>query len=89
MAERYTLEDHEAYRRKVDEAARKKQQELAEKMEKAEARNAWLSEGGNPDTFEAEWPRLRRELQSARVAKVGEIAERVRQGQRSSGMSSI
>jgi hypothetical protein len=60
MAERYTLEDHEAYRRKVDEAARKKQQELAEKMEKAEARNAWLSEGGNPDTFEAEWPRLRR-----------------------------
>jgi hypothetical protein len=89
MAERYTMEDHEAYRRRVDEAARKKQQELDEKLEKATARNAWISEGGNPDTFEAEWPRLRRDLHSARIAKAGELTERARQAQRSSRMSSI
>jgi hypothetical protein len=87
--ERYTKEDHEAYRRKVDEAARKKQQELDEKMEKATARNAWISEGGNRDTFEAEWPRLRRELHAARVAKAGELTERAREAQRSSRVSSI
>jgi hypothetical protein len=37
MAERYTIEDHQAYREKVDEAARKKRQELDEKLEKATA----------------------------------------------------
>jgi hypothetical protein len=89
MADRYTIEDHQAYRAEQDEKARKKQQELDEKMEKATARNAWLAGGGNPDTFETEWPRLRRELQSARVAKAGELTERARQGQRFSGISSI
>jgi hypothetical protein len=89
MSERYTLEDHQAYREKVDGEARKKQQELDEKMEKARARNAWLSGGGNPDTFEAEWPRLRRELHSARVAKTGELAEKAAQAQRASRVSSI
>jgi hypothetical protein len=89
MSERYTKEDHEAYRRKINEAARKRQQELDEKIEKASVRTAWIADGGNPDTFEDEWPSLRRELQSARVAKASEFAERARQGQSSSGMSSI
>ena len=41
--ERYTLEDHEAYRKEQDEKAAKEEEARREKTEKESARRAWLA----------------------------------------------
>jgi len=86
---KYTREEHEKYRAEQDRKAKKAQQEQDERREKIQVRAAWLSDGGNPDTFEAEWPSLRRELHSSRIQKADERLDRARQEQRASGLSSI
>jgi hypothetical protein len=45
--ERYTLEDHEVYRKEQDEKATKEADERRERTEKETARRAWLADGGN------------------------------------------
>jgi hypothetical protein len=59
--ERYTLEDHETYRKEQDEKAAKEAEERTERMEKEPASRAWLAEGGSEADFEKEWPKLRDE----------------------------
>jgi hypothetical protein len=44
--ERYTLEDHGAYRKEQDEKAAKEAEERREQMEKESARRAWPADGG-------------------------------------------
>jgi hypothetical protein len=64
---RYTLEDHEAYRKEQDEKAAKEAEEQRERMEKETARRAWLADGGSDKDFQREWPKLRDEGRRRRV----------------------
>jgi hypothetical protein len=57
--QRYTIKDHEAYRKEQDEKAAKEEEARNERTEKASARRAWLSDGGREADFEKEWPKLR------------------------------
>jgi hypothetical protein len=80
MSERpYTLEDHERYRREVDAKE-------AKDREKASAYSAWVNAGGDPGSFEQEWPRLRTERAKARVLSADQEA---RQAQRNAGIGGI
>jgi len=65
--ERYTLEDHEAYRKEQDEKAVKAEEERLARTEKESARRAWLADGGKEADFQREWPRLRDEGRRRRV----------------------
>jgi len=64
---RYTLEDHEAYRKEQDAKAAKEAEERREAVEKASARQAWIRDGGAEADFQREWPRLRDEGRRRRV----------------------
>jgi len=64
---RYTKEDHEEYRRKVDEQEAKEEEARREKMEREAARQAWLADGGSASDFEKAWPKLRDEGRRQRV----------------------
>jgi hypothetical protein len=59
--ERYTLEEHEAYRKEQDEKAAKEEEARNERTEKASARRAWMADGGSEADFEKAWPQLRDE----------------------------
>jgi hypothetical protein len=79
--ERYTLEDHEAYRKEQDEKAAKEAEERREQMEKESARRAWLADGGRGADFENEWPKLRDEGRRRRVVDADRRArEQMRNG---------
>jgi hypothetical protein len=65
--ERYTLEDHEAYRKEQDEKAAKVEEARNARMEKEAARRAWMIDGGSEADFEKEWPKLRDEGRRQRV----------------------
>jgi hypothetical protein len=65
--ERYTLEDHEAYRKEQVEKAAKEAEEHRERTEKESTRRAWLADGGKDADFQREWPRLRDEGRRRRV----------------------
>jgi hypothetical protein len=78
-----------AYVAEQEEKAKKARQERNERMDKASARIAWINDGGNPDIFELEWPRLKGELQAARIAKAADRDQGARDAQRSSRVSSL
>jgi hypothetical protein len=79
--ERYTLEDHEAYRKEQDEKAKKEVEANRERTEKESARRAWLADGGNASSFEKEWPKLRDEGRRRRVVDADRRArEEMRSG---------
>jgi hypothetical protein len=84
--ERYTLEDHEAYRRQEDEKATKEAEEQRERMEKESARRAWLADGGREADFEKAWPQLRDEGRRRRVVDADRHA---RETMQASGVSRI
>jgi hypothetical protein len=84
--ERYTLEDHEAYRKEQDEKAAKEAVERQERTEKESARRAWLADGGSEASFEKAYPELRNEARKKRVMDAEKVA---RETQRSSGVSAI
>jgi hypothetical protein len=65
--ERYTLEDHEAYRKEQDEKTAKEEEARTQRMEKETARRAWLADGGSESDFEKTWPKLRDEGRRKRV----------------------
>jgi hypothetical protein len=84
--ERYTLEDHEAYRKEQDEKAAKEAEELRKRTEKQSARRAWLADGGSAAGFEKEWPKLRDEGRRRRVV---DADRRAREEMRKCGVSRI
>jgi hypothetical protein len=84
--ERYTLEDHEAYRQQQDEKAAKEAEERCERTEKESARRAWLADGGKEADFQREWPRLRDEGRRRRVV---DADRRARETMQASGVSRI
>ena len=47
----YTKEMHEAYREEQDEKAAKEARERGQRMERANARRAWLADGGSEADF--------------------------------------
>ena len=77
--ERYTLEDHEAYRKEQDEKAAKEAEERRERTEKESARRAWLADGGSAADFEREWPKLRDEGRRRRVVDADRRAREMMQ----------
>ena len=83
---RYTLEDHEAYRKEQDEKAAKEEEARREKMEKEAGRRAWLADGGSEADFEKVWPKLRDEGRRQRVLDADKHA---REMQRAHGPSRI
>ena len=83
---RYTLEDHEAYRRQQDKKAAKEEEARRERTEKESGRRAWLADGGSEADFEREWPKLRDEGRRRRVV---DADSRARQEMRASGVSKI
>jgi hypothetical protein len=88
--ERYTKEDHEEYRRKVDEQATKEAEERRERAEKESARREWISDGGTEADFERDWPRLRDEGRKWRVVDaVMDADQRARKAHRAIGISRI
>jgi hypothetical protein len=84
--ERYTLEDHEAYRKEQDEKAAREEETRNARMEKESARRAWMADGGREADFEKEWPKLRDEGRRQRVI---DADRRARDTMRSSGVSAI
>jgi hypothetical protein len=83
---RYTQDDHEEYRRKVDEQEAKEEEARREKMEKESARRVWLADGGSEADFQREWPKLRDEGRRRRVVDADKHA---REMQRVHGPSRI
>ena len=83
---RYTLEDHEAYRRQEDEKAAKEEETRNERMEKETARRAWLADGGKEGDFAKAWPKLRDEGRRRRVV---DADHKARELQRAHGPSRI
>jgi hypothetical protein len=84
--QRYTLEDHEAYRKEQDEKAAKEEEARNARMEKESARRAWLADGGSDRDFEKAWPKLRDEGRRRRVV---DASRRAREEQQASGVSRI
>jgi hypothetical protein len=84
--ERYSLEDHEAYRKEQDEKAAKEAVERRERTEKETARRAWLADGGSEADFQREWPKLRDEGRRQRVV---DADRRAREMMQASGVSRI
>ena len=84
--ERYTLEDHEAYRKEQDEKAAKEEEARNARMEKEAARRLWLADGGREADFEREWPKLRDEGRRRRVV---DADRRARETMQASGVSRI
>jgi hypothetical protein len=82
MAERYTKQMFEEDRRKAEE----KQRREAGEREKASAYASWTAAGGDPASFEQEWPRLANERRRRRVLDADEEA---RATHRASGISGI
>jgi hypothetical protein len=79
--ERYTLEDHEAYRKEQDEKAAKEEEARNARVEKEAARCAWKADGGSEADFEREWPKLRDEGRRRRVMDADRAArEQMRNG---------
>ena len=78
---RYTLEDHEAYRKEQDEKAAKEAEERRERTERESARRAWLADGGKEADFAKAWPKLRDEGRRRRVMDADRKArEQMRNG---------
>lgn len=84
--ERYTLEDHEAYRKEQDQKAKKEEEANRERMEKESARRAWLADGGREADFEKAWLKLRDE---GRRQRVMDADRRARKTMQASGVSRI
>ena len=82
MGKKYTKEDYEEYRRKVDEQAKKEEEANRERMEKESARRAWLADGGSAADFEREWPKLRDEGRRRRVMDADKHARELMQASR-------
>jgi hypothetical protein len=83
---RYTLEDHEAYRKEQDAKAAKEEEVSRERMEKESARRVWMADGGREADFEKEWPKLRDEGRRRRAVDAG---RRAREEQQASRVSRI
>jgi hypothetical protein len=83
---RYTLEDHEEYRRKVEAKEQGERERQTATAEKAAAKRSWLVSGGSESDFENEWPRLKDE---ARRQKVIHADREARDAMRSTRVSSI
>jgi len=77
---------HETYRKEQDEKAAKEAQERdhrRQRMERANARRAWLADGGSEADFEKAWPSLRDEGRRRRVMDADRRArEAMRKAQR-------
>jgi hypothetical protein len=84
--ERYTLEDHEAYRKEQDEKTAKEEEARTQRMEKETARRAWIADGGANGDFEKAWPKLRDE---GRRKRVMDADRRARETMQASGVSAI
>jgi hypothetical protein len=84
--ERYTLEDHEAYRKEQDEKAAKEAEERRERTEKESARRVWLADGSREADFQKAWPELRDEGRRRRVI---DADRRAREMMQASGVSRI
>ena len=84
--ERYTLEDHEAYRKEQDEKAAKEAEERRERTERESLLRAWKADGGSEADFEREWPKLRDE---GRWRRVVDADRRAREMMQASGVSRI
>ena len=86
MGKKYTLEDHEAYRKEQDEKAAREAEERTERTEKESGRRAWLADGGREADFEKEWSKLRDE---GRRRRVMDADRKARELQRAHGPSRI
>jgi hypothetical protein len=80
--DRYTLEDHEAYRKQQDDRAAKEEEARNARTEKESARRAWLADGGREADFEKEWPKLRDEGRRRRVVDADRRARETMQASR-------
>jgi hypothetical protein len=77
---------HEEYRKEQDEKAANEERERRERLEKADAKLAWLAEGGAEADFEREWPKIRHE---GRRRRIFDATRDARNRQRASGISRI
>ncbi len=76
---KYTIEQHQAYREKVDAEEAEEKQARADKIEKEAARALWTQDGGSASDFEKAWPGMRDE---ARRDRIKNADQRAREEQR-------
>jgi hypothetical protein len=76
---RYTEQEHQAYREKVDVQEAEEKQARADRVEKEAARALWTQDGGNASDFEKAWPGMRDEARRARIMNAD---RRAREAQR-------
>jgi hypothetical protein len=81
--ERYTMEDHESYRREVEAQAEREAQERRAATREA-AKKVWMADGGSFASFDRAWDTLEAERRKERLR---EAADAARQSQR--GISTI
>jgi hypothetical protein len=77
--QRYTLEDHEQYRREVEAQAEREAQERRAATKEA-ARKAWIADGGSPQSFESAWQTLDAEQRKERLREAGVAARQAQRG---------
>jgi hypothetical protein len=71
--QRYTMEDHEQYRREVEAQAEREAQERRAATREA-AKKAWVAEGGTPQSFERAWDRLEENRRKERLQAAADAA---------------
>jgi hypothetical protein len=74
MSEKYTREDHEAYRRQVEAEQERESQERRDAVREA-AKRQWIADGGNPQSFDKAYDGLADSL-AADAARKREQAAR-------------
>ena len=89
----YTIEDHEAYREKVEAEERKEAADRKERVTIEHARRQWLRGNGDEATFEKQWPsiyeQIQKEQREERIKNATREDTAAREAQRRSRVSSI
>jgi hypothetical protein len=71
--QRYTMADHEQYRREVEAQAEREAQERREATREA-AKKAWVADGGSTSSFERAWDRLEEDRRKERLQAAADAA---------------
>jgi hypothetical protein len=77
--QRYTMADHESYRREVEAQAEREAQERRAATRDA-AKKSWIKDGGTPQSFERAWDQLEAEQRKERLREAGEAARQAQRG---------
>jgi hypothetical protein len=80
MSERYSLEDHENYRERVEAERRKAEADRRERADRDAALRSWLADGGRESDFDATWASMRDDMRRRRIRDADAAARAAQAG---------